>query len=299
MKYNPATLAIRAGFLAGLKTNFGRIASNLYWAYFTLAEAKKAGVTESFWNKSVLALKKTQTIFEKLGGAADAMKKAIVTGRAAKTSKKLASKGKLSGFHELLGIGTLGELGDPAIAAGIAALTAVAGMIQSLFKNKKGKQETETGGETDAAPLTDTDPGFTVQNDGAPQAYKSMVDQSGENNNSGNDNAAPEDNGEADTSTDSEGDRANVKAGQGKSAIKAGEGRGPIINSDGSGTTDENGDSGDTTPTSGKKGLIIGAVALAAAGGIYLATRPKAASKTIAGVDKKETKATKKTVKLS
>lgn len=156
VKYNPATVAIRLGFLAGLKTNFMQIASRLYWGYFPYADAKKAGVTESYWKKAVQALKQQQATFEKLGGSADAMKQAILSGRASKKAPQSAAKGKLRGIDGLLGIEeSIGELGEPvtaaAITAGLTALTAAASSIGKLFKKSNGKEETETGGET--APL--------------------------------------------------------------------------------------------------------------------------------------------------
>ncbi|MBS1635225.1 MAG: hypothetical protein JST26_04825 [Bacteroidetes bacterium] len=188
LKYNPAVIPIRAGFLAAMKTNVMRIASRVYWAFFSEAEAVKAGVSRSFYQKAVKGLEFIRRLFEKrLAGSFDALKKAIITGRAAKVAKKLAKKGKLNGIDELMGVSGLGVVATATVAAAMTFLTAVAGFLTKVMgkKGNEGKEETETGGETDATSsdpnegFKQTDPGKTILRDGAEMLYNRFVNQSG------------------------------------------------------------------------------------------------------------------------
>lgn len=185
LKYNPALLPIRAGFLVAMKTNFARIASRVYWAYFTEAEAVKAGVSRSFYQSAVKGLDFVKKTFvQKLGGDEATLKKSIITGRAAKVSQNLANKGKLNGIDQLLGVDGLGVVAAATTTAALTFLTAIAGFLTKVMgkKGAEGKEETETGGETE--PTSDVaSEGFkqtsvndTVANDNSEQAYKDNVD---------------------------------------------------------------------------------------------------------------------------
>ncbi|MBX3165588.1 MAG: hypothetical protein KF900_14020 [Bacteroidetes bacterium] len=91
VKYNPVSLAARGAVIVAMKVNFGRLASRAYWGYFSQAEAAKAGVTASYHSKAVQAKNKLEETFvQKMKGDAAALKKAIITGRAAKVVAKLA-----------------------------------------------------------------------------------------------------------------------------------------------------------------------------------------------------------------
>lgn len=185
VKNNPLSLAARGGFLLAMKTNFGRLASRAYWGYFSEAEAKKAGVTSSYWNKSKQALAQIEKVFvQKLKGTSDALKKAIITGRAAKKVAKLSGKGKLSGLDYIEGVNVVNGLGVVAAATITAALTFLTPLVKlfsGIFTKPGGKEETEEGGETTPQPtddqtsMTQTDPGFTVSDDNSAEHYETQV----------------------------------------------------------------------------------------------------------------------------
>ena len=89
------------------------MASKIKWAYGTQQQAAAKGVSAANWQKSKDALVKIEKLFaDKLQGSRDALKNAILKGRA----------GNLSGYVEDQ---LLGYLGDPASATVIAAATPV------------------------------------------------------------------------------------------------------------------------------------------------------------------------------
>ncbi len=113
VKYNPLSIAARGGFLLAMKLNLGKMASKLKWAYGTQQQAAAKGVNAATWQKSKNALTKVEKLFaDKLQGSRDALKNAILKGRA----------GNLSGYVEDQ---MMGYLGDPASATVIAAATPV------------------------------------------------------------------------------------------------------------------------------------------------------------------------------
>jgi hypothetical protein len=113
VKFNPLSIAARGGFLLAMKLNLGKMASKIKWAYGTQQQAAAKGVSASNWQKSKDALVKIEKLFaDKLQGSRDALKNAILKGRA----------GNLSGYVEDQ---LLGYLGDPASATVIAAATPV------------------------------------------------------------------------------------------------------------------------------------------------------------------------------
>ena len=112
VKFNPVTLAVRGGFLLGMKINAFQLAKHLYPAYMTEAEAAKQGISSAQWNAAKRAKDQIEKMFtDKLKGESKTMKDAITEGRA---SKK---------FDELNGVDGLGELGSVAL---LATLTSAA-----------------------------------------------------------------------------------------------------------------------------------------------------------------------------
>ena len=112
-KYNPLSIAARGGFLLAMKLNLGKMASKLKWAYGTQQQAAAKNVSAGTWQKSKDALVKVERLFaDKLQGSRDALKNAILKGRA----------GNLSGYVEEQ---MSGYLGDPASATVIAAAAPV------------------------------------------------------------------------------------------------------------------------------------------------------------------------------
>jgi hypothetical protein len=113
VKYNPLSIAARGGFLLAMKLNLGKMASKLKWAYGTQQQAAAKNVSAATWQKSKGALVKVEKLFaDKLQGSRDALKNAILKGRA----------GNLSGYVEEQ---MSGYLGDPASATVIAAAAPV------------------------------------------------------------------------------------------------------------------------------------------------------------------------------
>lgn len=113
VKYNPLSIAARGGFLLAMKLNLGKMASKLKWAYGTQQQAAAKNVSAGTWQKSKDALVKVEKLFaDKLQGSRDALKNAILKGRA----------GNLSGYVEEQ---MSGYLGDPASATVIAAAAPV------------------------------------------------------------------------------------------------------------------------------------------------------------------------------
>jgi hypothetical protein len=113
VKFNPLSIAARGGFLLAMKLNLGKMASKLKWAYGTQQQAAAKNVSAGTWQKSKDALVKVERLFaDKLQGSRDALKNAILKGRA----------GNLSGYVEEQ---MLGYLGDPASATVIAAAAPV------------------------------------------------------------------------------------------------------------------------------------------------------------------------------
>ena len=113
VKFNPLSIAARGGFLLAMKLNLGKMASKLKWAYGTQQQAAAKNVSAATWQKSKGALVKVEKLFaDKLQGSRDALKNAILKGRA----------GNLSGYVEEQ---MSGYLGDPASATVIAAAAPV------------------------------------------------------------------------------------------------------------------------------------------------------------------------------
>lgn len=104
MRFNPATIAARNGFLLALKLNVGKMSSRLKWAYATPEQARAKGVNPAMIARAKKALEKVEKLFEKIGGKKDNLRKAILSGK----------KGRLNG---------LGELGAVPVAAAVAAAT--------------------------------------------------------------------------------------------------------------------------------------------------------------------------------
>jgi hypothetical protein len=117
IRYNPATIAARNGFLVAMKLNLKKMASKLIWAYVSKDEALKHGISESKWNNAKKALVKVERLFaDKLQGKRDALKNAIMKGKAGKKAD-------------------IGGLGEPVTATTAAALiTAATPIIVATIK---------------------------------------------------------------------------------------------------------------------------------------------------------------------
>ncbi|MDQ3190620.1 MAG: hypothetical protein M3Q58_03420 [Bacteroidota bacterium] len=142
IKFNPVVTTARLGFLAAMKTNFGKMASRAYWGYFSEAEANAKGVSSAYWKDAKLAIGKLENMFSsKMQGNAENLKKAIFTGRGAKKAGELAAQGEL---------GTLGELISAAtITSAMAFITPLLAQLKQIFAKHKGDPEEGEGTEAE------------------------------------------------------------------------------------------------------------------------------------------------------
>jgi hypothetical protein len=114
IRFNPVSIAARNGFLLALKLDVQKMASKLKWGYATKEQAAKKNISEAQWNKSKDALAKVERLFsDKLQGKRDALKNAILKGRA----------GNLNGIVEEMDFAGLGE--PVTMAAAIASATPI------------------------------------------------------------------------------------------------------------------------------------------------------------------------------
>lgn len=175
-RLNPATAALRAGVLAAMKLNFMKIGGQIRYAYLTEEQAKQKGLVMDRWRKMKNIREKLEKIFYGAGGKPENLKKAILTGKGNK-NKEVPVNGlgyisyeNVDGLNEdmalsqligremysseMEGVHGLGELGEPATAATIAAastvLTTIAALIKSvgsLVPKKKGEGGGESGSD--------------------------------------------------------------------------------------------------------------------------------------------------------
>jgi len=118
VKFNPVTVSARGGYLLAMKMDVNKMASRLKWGYATREQAAAKGVSEAQWKKSVDALKDVEKLFaDKLQGQRDALKNAILKGKAGGLSGELGS-----------------ELGEPIAAATIAAATPIIAATVAILK---------------------------------------------------------------------------------------------------------------------------------------------------------------------
>lgn len=116
VKFNPATIAARNGFLLALKLNVGKMSTRLKWAFATPEQAKAKGVSPAAVERAKKAMAKVEKIFTKIGGKASNLKKAILSGK----------KGRLNG---------LGQLGVAPLAAAVAAATPIITAVIKILKD--------------------------------------------------------------------------------------------------------------------------------------------------------------------
>ena len=102
VRFNPATTAIRNGFLLALKLNIGKMSEKMKWAFATPQQAAAKRISPAQVAAAKNAVAKVEKLFTKIGGKAANMRKAILS----------AKKGRLNGFD---------ELGALPVAAGVAA----------------------------------------------------------------------------------------------------------------------------------------------------------------------------------
>lgn len=152
---NPATATLRAGILASAKMNVFKIASRLKWAYLSDEEAQKRGIDMTKFARLKKIREKLENIFYGAGGKPENLKKAILKGRGNRNHEVSGlgyTPDMMDGVNEYSPISTLlgadiyeselapamngiGELGEPATAATIAAASGIIGAIAGLLKS--------------------------------------------------------------------------------------------------------------------------------------------------------------------
>jgi len=130
VRFNPATITIRNGFLLALKLNIGKMSEKMKWAFATPQQAAAKGISPAKVSAAKTAVAKVEKMFTKIGGKADNMRKAILS----------AKKGRLNG---------LGELGAVPLAAGVAAALPFIKMVMDVLKNSG---LTQPGEQADLTP---------------------------------------------------------------------------------------------------------------------------------------------------
>lgn len=139
LKYNPLSIAARAGFRLAMKLNFGFLASKAYWGYFTQEEAKAKGVSAAYWKKAHELKNKIEHIFVSLlKGEAANLRNDIIQG-----GRKRAAKGNLKGTEGL------GVVATATITAAMAFLTPLIAFAKNIF-GKGGKDDAEEGSAASA-----------------------------------------------------------------------------------------------------------------------------------------------------
>lgn len=147
-KFGPLAL-LRAGLLASMKLNIGKVAKSLRWAYAPRELAQSKGMDMSKYDKVKKVLAKTEKIFYDAGGSANNLKKAILTGNGNRDHAVAGLAGdENTPLKELLGeiyqdeftngiAGTetadgLGIVASTAIAAASTAMGALAALIKNI-----------------------------------------------------------------------------------------------------------------------------------------------------------------------
>lgn len=174
---NPATILLRNGFLLCMKINFLRVANKLRFAYLTDEQAKQKNMNMDAFAKLKKIRDKAENIYEMAGGKKENLKKAILKGKGNKDHAVPMSGFEFEGMdgldgdyadeqeYNIIKYGNLrgvydemGDLGDPAtgasIAAATSAITAIAGalsQVKGLFKKdspaaQEFNQSSESGG---------------------------------------------------------------------------------------------------------------------------------------------------------
>ncbi|NQY09813.1 MAG: hypothetical protein HRT71_09910 [Flavobacteriales bacterium] len=96
VKYNPASIAVRAAAIVAMKTNAGAMASKIIYGYVTPQQAKAKGFDLNEHRKFVALKDKVEGMFKKIGGNPKKLRKAVVTGRARKkTGISISGLGEL------------------------------------------------------------------------------------------------------------------------------------------------------------------------------------------------------------
>lgn len=169
-KLNPATALLRAGILASMKLNVGKVAGKLRYAYWSSEKAKQSNMNPNAFSQLQTVLRKLENLFYGAGGKPENLKKAILEGKGNRDkqvtlnglggdSSYIPFDGDLQTiigeqtyydeFNEVRqGINGLGELvsATTAIASASGIIATIAGLIKKiggLFKKGTKQEEQE------------------------------------------------------------------------------------------------------------------------------------------------------------
>ncbi len=265
---NPATILLRNGFLLCMKINFLRVASKLRFGYLTDEQAQKLGMNMDAFRKLKKIREKAENIYYGAGGKKENLKKAILKGKGNKDGKvpldgfgfegvdgldgeyadeqeyNIIKYGNLRGVYD-----EMGDLGDPAtgasIAAATAAITAIAGalsQVKNLFKKGSPEEKqfnqpatgggdvaADTGGDPDTTSNSSTDEA-TSESAPPPAGVAASINRTGVQRQSrrgsiakgANTRMAATEDKVADNASQEKGIMAWVKANPGKALLAAG-----------------------------------------------------------------------------
>jgi len=170
-KLNPVTALLRAGVLASMKANIGKVASKLRYSYWTREQALKNNMNPSAYDQLLAIRKKLEGIFYGAGGKPENLKKSILEGNGNK-DRKVSLNGLGAVIHyvsddddlqTMVGhslyfdefedvdgsaVHGLGEIGSAtaAIAAASGAIGTIMAFIKkigSLFKKGSAQEQAE------------------------------------------------------------------------------------------------------------------------------------------------------------
>ena len=174
-RINPATGLLRLGVLASMKLNLMKIAGHIRYAYLTDEQAKAKNLDMDKLQKLRSILKKLEDVFYSGGGKKENLKKAILTGKGNK-DREVNGLGMvaddsyydentplnvlLSGIDDDEALEGLGDLGEPATGAAVAAASSAMAIIAALIKKigglKKGGGDAPSGEEGSSSDKVDT-----------------------------------------------------------------------------------------------------------------------------------------------
>lgn len=181
---NPATLLLRNGFLAAMKTNMLNVAGRMKWSYLSEEKAKAKGFDMNRYAKLRKLRDRMEKTFYGAGGKIENLKEAILTGKG-NAGKEVSGFGLIPIYamqpegvsvREILGdelyekangslAGTdgLGVVAAAAIGSAAAAIAAIAAAIKDIGELRKGEPNTDnpdasgsTVDPTETEPTTDS-----------------------------------------------------------------------------------------------------------------------------------------------
>lgn len=180
-KVNPGAALLRAGVLAAMKLNFMKAAQRLKYAYLTPTQAQQQGADMAKYQRLVAIKDKIEKVFYGAGGKPVNFKNAVLKGKGNKNQEvPLSGIGSFDTSVVYLNMNTplskvigqdvyedeflsdptvqgLGELGEPATGAALAAASGIIGTIVGLLKKLGNLFPQKKNADFDDAEVTPED----------------------------------------------------------------------------------------------------------------------------------------------